>query len=276
MAIPPTRPARRAVRLRAREVLLAREHVGLGVCDDHATVRLRVLQSLPGQPARTRLAACKRIPRLQPLAIDRQRQPFAPFKGLAVEKAMEDHRQVFADVLRHGAEHACRHAFRRTSRNDAIQVLPEHHGPVRTVAQRADQPRGAVGGSRTLEIPRVPPRDLVEIPPPHRDTCPIPRARCDGQTPALRQRRGLETEAEMPQRAWSVINLGAVAHRLVKPRRRHADPVILRSDPRVAAIGLDLDRDRLGVRVDRVVNEISQRPRHVVADVAQRHHQPPR
>ena len=187
---------------------------------------------------------------------------------------MEDHRQVLGDLGGRRLEPPAAASPPGRRRRGCGRGAPRGRPcPVRA-DERIGEDRRAVPRRESLQVPRVGLGDVVEIPSPDPDRPAERRSRRDGEPPALRQRGGLQPEAEAPEVGRPVAARRAVAHRLVELPLGHADAVVGDPDP-AAARGRGRRRHGRARRRRRSSCRRGRRPpRQVVADVAQRLHQP--
>jgi hypothetical protein len=106
--------------------VLAGKHEGLDIDSDGTSVGILEVDHLGGKLASVGLRPCEGVPGFDRVSVERDRQLVPTAVGLAVEEPVEDHREVGSDLVGRSAEHPRCHARRRSSWQDAIELLPQH------------------------------------------------------------------------------------------------------------------------------------------------------
>ena len=171
---------------------------------------------------------------------------------------MEDHAQVLSYAIGDRVEVPLREFVGRSIRIDnPVQAVPDHEG---SPAGRVDflPEAGVLGTVFCQQAPLAGPADEVEIPGACRWEACLDGGH-DRQSPTLRERRGLQAEAEPTEVlcAPSVQRIGrSGAHRFPKNFLGHARAVVQDGDPGVMPVPAELHIDVRRVGGDAVVYEV--------------------
>jgi hypothetical protein len=119
------------------------------------------------------------------------------------------------------------------------------------------------------KFPEVASRDTLEVPLADGDASTHRALTAGhGETAALAERGGFQTEPETAEIVPPVHALRPVPHSLVEDRRSHTSSVVSDPDPGVETIEPEVDIDILGTGGDAVIDEVGDRGGQVVPDVA--------